>query len=44
MATTKAKRVKGKVGVPPILKKGGPMEDKTKCIPRKAKHKDKDDE
>lgn len=24
---------------PPLLGKGGPMEDKTKRIPRKAKHK-----
>jgi hypothetical protein len=38
MSTSKAKRVKGKVGVPPILKKGGPMKDKTKVLPRKEKH------
>jgi hypothetical protein len=44
MATSKATRIKGKVGVPPILKKGGPMEDKSKRIPRKVKHKGKDND
>ena len=43
MATSKRKgdRIKGKVGVPPILKKGGPMKDKTKVLPRKEKHSDR---
>lgn len=35
-------RIKGQVGVPPILKKGGPMKDKSKVLPRKAKHGDKE--
>lgn len=42
MATSKqAKlgRVKGKVGTPTVLRKGGAHTDKSKRIPRNAKHK-----
>jgi hypothetical protein len=44
MATSKrAKlkaRIKGKVGTPTVLRKGGAHTDKSKEIPRKAKHKE----
>jgi hypothetical protein len=36
----KPKKVLPRSGpLPPLLGKGGPMEDKTKRIPRKSKHK-----
>lgn len=47
MATTKrAKfaRIKGKVGTPTVLRKGGAHPDKSKRIPRKAKHKGTNDD
>jgi len=43
MATTKkAARIKGKVGTPTVLRKGGAHTDKSKRIPRQAKHGDKE--
>lgn len=43
-AAIKAKRIKGKVGTPTVLRKGGAHEDKSKRIPREAKHKRDNDE
>lgn len=43
MATSKKGRIKGKQGVPVILRKGGCHPDKSKQIPRKRKHKESKD-
>ena len=45
MATSKSKRlIKPSTGVVPILTKGGAHTDKSKRIPRKAKHKGESNE